>query len=272
MNNDQNTVAGFSLDDVLKNEEARIAHEQQELERKRKALEEARKRKEGKDVKPATKILTPAARVQPATYHDLIWEPRAYREQDQTNKALLTYDKSLERLRKAGFDRHARPPEESFILIDHLEGRLPSNLETIAQDMLASYGEWLSAAVQRKGDSLIVSTDPQNLRWKKNKYIIDGKSLQCASQQEFNIKGLPSNKYIDLKDVPEDLATFLYARPFDQLPPAMQTGDKRAQLYLPPEGIIRPVGRYGFNVRFIIGFYDDGASRGVRRASAASAA
>ena len=54
----------------------------------------------------------------------------------------------------------------------------------------------------------------------------------------------------------------------------MQEGGHRAQLYLPQEGIIRPVGHgsVGFVGRFDVYFGDYGASSGVRRASEASVA
>ncbi len=267
----QNHVAGFNLEDVFRNEEARRAREkqeQEELKRKRDALEEARKRREGKGTKPARDLpKAPPVIIQPVSYHNLIWEPQAYREEGQAEKKLFTFDKSLERLREAGYDRHPSPRESFSLLIDYLEGTLSQGLEAIANDMLASYGEWFSMAAERKKNILILSSDPTNLRWKKDKYVLDGRVLQCTGQQEFQIGKRLSEKYIDLKDVPEDLVTFLYSKPFSQLPGEMRKGNNRAQIYLPPEGVIRPVGRSGFGW-FGVSFVDR-ASRGVGRASVA---
>ncbi len=220
--------------------------------------------------------------VQPALYHGLIWEPRAYRKyrskKEETEKKLFTYDKSLEHLIQRGCERHPYPAEVFSLLIDHFEGELPSDLEAIAQDMLKYCGEWFNMAAEREKDVLILSNDPKNLRWgtKYDRYFVDGETIQCTGQREFRIDrmgNLPRREWYVayLKDVPEDLVTFLYSKPFDQLPEAMQVvGNRWTQLYLPPEDVIIPVGRGGFGWSDVY-FGGSRASRGVRRASEANA-
>ncbi len=158
-------------------------------------------------------------------YQKIEFEPRAYRAPGQAEKALFTYDKSLERLARAGYDRHPSPPEVFSLLISNLEDKLSSDLKVIAKDILSSYGERLGMRLERKGKILVAHLEQ------------GGSPMRYATQQLF-IGDLPSERWIDLKNVSEDLTVFLYSKPFDQLPAAMREGDQRARIYLPPEGVI----------------------------------
>jgi hypothetical protein len=197
-----------------------------------------------------------------ATYKDLSIEERAYKEEGDAGKKLLTYDKSLARLRAAGFTRHLRPQEAFGLLIDSLEGKLDGAEKAIADDMLTNYGEWLSMAIERKEDILRLYLDPENLVWQNGFYGVQGQ-LRYAEKREFNIEGVPSQGWVDIDRLPADCVQYVYTRPFHALPKKMRESSNRAQAWLPLKGIW-PMGR---GSRFGIDYYGSNrASRGVRSA------
>ena len=109
-----------------------------------------------------------------------------------------------------------------------------------------SYGEWLGE-YERKGDRLIV--------------YLDG-----SANLEFDIKGIPSDRFVNLGDFPEDFVQKIYSRRFEHLPEIMKAGNKRAQVYLPSDGTICPVGRGSYINRFNFdSYYSNSASRWVRK-------
>ena len=180
------------------------------------------------------------------------------------NKILYVFDKSLEALKQRGFQRHLRPSEAFKVIIDAIENP-SSKYKPLKEDMLSSHGEWLSIALERtKPSELTFYLDPENLIWNGSQYVVKG-SLQYSGKQSFPIsKNIPSQQYVDLNKFPNELVKFLYSRKFKDLPKIMQSGDKRAQTWLPQKGIVRPCYHNGFN-GFVVGSdYFDRASRGVR--------
>jgi hypothetical protein len=197
-------------------------------------------------------------------YKDVVFERLAYREPGKSDKTLSAFDKSLERLRKAGYQRHARPREAFGLVIDGLEGRLTGAAKQVGEDMLVSYGEWLSLAVRPVQGVLHCYFDPENLVGNGAVYAVQGSVLKHAGEQVFPIKGLPLQSWVPLKDVAlvsPVLVETLWSRPYAKLPGEIQ---KNAKLYLPQEGVAWPVGRgyfYGFDV---VGCsFNSRASRGV---------
>ncbi|MEK6853402.1 MAG: hypothetical protein AABX64_01845 [Nanoarchaeota archaeon] len=180
-----------------------------------------------------------------------------------SNKKLLTYDASLASLRSRGQTRHPRPQEVFGLLIANLENKVTAEQKSIAEDMLNSYGEWLSAAMERNKDKLTIYTDPEGLVWNGSTYVMENFTFE--SKRDFSIAGIPSTKLVDLNQFGNDLVEFLYTRKFAQLPQAMCEDGKRAQLYLPADGQILPAGRGSFGSRFYVGSYNynNRASRGV---------
>ncbi|MDP3640698.1 MAG: hypothetical protein Q8R53_05900 [Nanoarchaeota archaeon] len=181
------------------------------------------------------------------SYNDITFEQKAsYNNKD---KQLLTYDQSLARLQAAGHKRHPRPAEAFSLLIASLEEKLSLEQKAVADDMLASCGEWLSAAAQRKGDTLTVYFDPQGLVWDGSRYI--ERNFLFSEKRDFSLAaGILSNQFVDLSRFSPELVTALYSRLFQQLPQPFREGNRRAQVYLPPDNQIRPVGRGYFNFRF----------------------
>ena len=177
-------------------------------------------------------------------------------------KIFQSYDKSMESLRSRGFKRHLRPDEAFGIIIDAIENKGKPLIKSISEDMLSSYGEWLSLAMLRNGAELSCYLDPENLVWNGTSYVVNG-ALKHSGEHKFNIKRIHSEKYVDLDKFPQDLVTFLYSRPYDKLPEVMRKENRRSQLWLPGEGIIRPCGLGSIDGSSVYGYYDR-ASRGVR--------
>ena len=73
--------------------------------------------------------------------------------------------------------------------------------------------------------------------------------------------------------LPNELIQFLYSRSFDQLPNIMKPGgNRKAQIWLPQEGIIRPCGHGdSFDDFDVSAYYGIRASRGVRKRQQARA-
>ena len=198
------------------------------------------------------------------SYKNLQFESRAYRDQGQTEKKLFHYDQSLVRLRHDGFARHARSAEVFSLLCGGLEGKLTPKEKTIADDMLASYGEWISLALERTGNRLIAYVDPEGLVWEENQYV-KSSQFRSAEQHEFDITGKNSKKLIDIDLFDAEVVQFLYGRSFDDLPAAMRKGDHQARLYLPYDNTIWPVcrGIIDYNYYAVGSFDTQRSSRGV---------
>jgi hypothetical protein len=195
------------------------------------------------------------------SYKDLEFEPLAYREAGQAEKKLLSFSDSLERLRKAGYERHPLPSEAFGLIIDSLGGKLSPAEKAVADDMLASYGEWLSLAFMREGDILRCYEHPENITRTGQTY--DCSAMKSAAEKTVSIKGLPSVEIISVKDVASaspGLVEYIWSRPYDKLPGEIQS---KAYLWLREKGPW-PVGRGDFvDVRFG-GGYVGRASRGVK--------
>ena len=262
-------VAGFDLDKVYEEEEARLKSEREAAEAARRRQELGQKRAGRKPPSPPPAPATPPAVVVPPTliipYHGIEFEHTAYREAGETDKAVLTYDASLARLRAAGFERHARPQEAFGFLAAGLEWKLTPQERKIRDDMLTSYGEWLSLAFERQGDTLITYLDPEGLEWGGEKGYIKKRSFKYTDTKDFDIAGKMSQHHIDLNQFPDDLIQFLYGHSFADLPQEMRVGQRKAQVYLPPDKTAWPVVGSYFGSRYIVGGFNyiDRASRGV---------
>lgn len=196
-------------------------------------------------------------------YENIEFETSAYRKPNMQSKGLLTFEQSLERLKQAGFQRHARPQEAFDLMIDGLEGKLSDDLQIINTDMRSSCCEWLSLAFERNGEVLTCYLDPVGLVWKGGKY--EQQNFNHSGGFIFNIGGIPYGQWISLDKFRPDFVQFLYRRPFDQLPVEMRKGINRAHVCLPIiGGDIYPVVRDGFGVD--VYSYCVVASRGVRPA------
>jgi len=166
-------------------------------------------------------------------YQNLAIEPTASR--NDSEKQLLTYDQSLARLRKAGYQRHLRPAEAFGLLADSLEGKLDEGLQSVARNMVRSlYGEWLSMAMERQGDILICYLDPQGLEWNGSSYV-KTTSFSSSETRQFSVAGKSSEPGIDLEEFDDDLVVALYGYSWKDLPQKMKTGDRKAKMCLPSE-------------------------------------
>lgn len=199
-------------------------------------------------------------------YTGVRFEPSAFHN-DGGRKEIYTFDKSLSRLRTAGFTRHPRPQEVFSLLIADLEGRLTPEQKAIADDMLKSFGEWLGLALERNGDIITVYLDPEGLVWNNSTEKYDQQNFQFISRRDFHIdRRIESERWIDLDQFSDDVVKYLSTRPFAQLPEKMKRGDLQVQLYLPLDGTIWPVSRGLFecpSYEFNCYIYNYGASRGV---------
>ena len=212
-------------------------------------------------------VAAPVVTVTGVSYAGITFEPLAHRKSGRPEKELFYFGTSLESLRARNLERHASGPEVFGLLADSLEGKLASPvLRSVAEDMLTSYGEWLSLAFERKGDVLIVYVDPEGLNWnsKSNKYVKTAQ-FKCARNARFDIAGKPSHEWIELEKFDDSFVVEVYGRPFGSLPSAMRKGGKLARVILPADGAVWPVGRGNFDVNYNVDGYNYNvrASRGV---------
>lgn len=235
------------------------------------APEEQRQQSEEDKQGIPAKLLEQRLRAVPSIDTSLAFEPKAVYEGGQ--KKLYASDKSLERLRSIGYARHPLPQEVYCLLIANIEGKLTSEQEAVADDMLNNHGEWFSLAMLRMEDDLWLYYHPELLRWnnvlKTYKWEKQKYQRQYSNRSRFTIKKLPSSEVkLSLKDLntlcPE-LIEELWTRPFEELPSEIKT---EGSIYLPPEGKIWPAGRRGFDGWFNVDCYSYHyrASRGIRRA------
>lgn len=177
-------------------------------------------------------------------------------------KHYISFDKSLKRLRKAGYKRHLYPWESFELIISHFEGKLNERLDTVTKNILESDGEWFSMAFEKKKDKLICYIDPENLRWNKyeERYVTD-ETLKYGYKEELMIGKIPSQTWVDLKEFDDYFVSLFCNRKFKDLPIEMQ---EKAHIYLPPDGVLWPVGRGTGTGLYICGHVSERISRGVR--------
>lgn len=188
-----------------------------------------------------------------ATFENINLEPVASKEQ-------VTFDQSLINLRKRGYQRHPRPQEEFALLISYLEGRLSPQQNKIAEDMLKKR-DWLSCALERQGNVLIVYLDPEGFIFDGEKYV-KGKNFKFLEVKRFTINSLPSQQLLQLNKIQQELTQYIYGRTLKNLPEKIQ---KDAYFYLPVDNTIWPVARGYFGYDYVVCAYDyfGRASRGV---------
>lgn len=158
-------------------------------------------------------------------------EPEAYRV------LLLSFDKSLERLKTRGYEHHLYPWEYFKIIIDHLEDKVYRDLNRIAEDIINYGNEWVNMIVQRKNDKLFCFANPKNIRYHSDEYAyVSDKELEfdCRTSKEFDVKGLPSNAFVELDQFSNDFVEYFYTRQFKHLPEEMRGGRYKAKFFLPP--------------------------------------
>ncbi len=197
---------------------------------------------------------------------DIVFEPRSVYE--GKHKKLYTFDASLRALRKRGYERHPRPAEAFDLICRGLEGRLSLEQQTIADDMMNDYGEWLSMAMLRKGNLLHCYLDPENLIWNQHRFgydVQEGK-LKHAGEEVYSIGSV--NGLVSVEDVNEinhALVEKLWSRHYVILPKEVR---QNARLWFLPEKFLWPVSCFGyFRSLYFIGTNDKfWASRGVRNA------
>ena len=252
---------------------ARRVNEESEIEARQKKIDELKRKnglvKEELKEEPTPEPATASPIIVSVDYDNLQIEQLSPRE--GVEKKLFYYDKSLADLRtrlKNPNARHLGHREVFGIIMDGLEGRLDDpklvSLKQIYSDMISSYGEWLSLAMQRKGDTLYCYEKPEGLVGNGSNYV--QKNFTYSGQPKtFDIAGIASGTYVDLEKFKSNLVEYLYGRTFAKLPDVMKEGGKRAQLLLPLENMgVRPVGRGGIGNRYEVdAYYDRRASRGV---------
>jgi len=185
------------------------------------------------------------------------------------SRKYLRFEESLKRLASQGYDHHIRPDEAFALAIAHLRKKLTNpDLDNAVEDMLTSgCSEWLSMAFERRGDTLICYTDPQNIMYGKDCYVVgDGLFLKYKHKEEFSIRGLSDGlSWVELGKFSDKLVKHLYSAKFSELPKQMQ----EASIYLPEDGMLWPVARHHSrrypSEMFDIGIFQSlAASRGIK--------
>jgi hypothetical protein len=226
------------MEEVARARNKEVAEEEL-LEAIMKAKEEAERAK-----KPSEPIQDSSSSIITAGYTGIEFEAKA--PPIDLEKRICYYDGSLERIKAAGYERHASPSEVFSLLADNLKGKLQDNLAKVAENMLYSTGEWMSMAFEREGDILVCYLHPEGLVWDEHKRIYAKNKFKYACLSRFDISGRKSDKNIPLERFEDKLVKMLYGRSFDDLPEKMREGDKKAGISIPPEGAIYPVARNNY--------------------------
>ncbi len=184
-------------------------------------------------------------------------------KETNNEKKIYSYNESLERLRKYGYERHLRPNEAFKIIIDALE-HPESNYKEIYKDMMSSFGEWLSLAIERDKDFLICYLDPEGIIFEDNNY--NTTNISFADKIKIYIgDGIQSNDWVSLKEFPKDFTSFLLSKTFFDLPDKMKIGENEIRIYLPENGIW-PVAYRHLDLAYnVIEYSKHAASRGLRK-------
>jgi hypothetical protein len=221
--------------------------------------------------------------VQLRTYLDMEWEQEVcttYSDPDMA-KYLFTYDESLARLKKAGYERHPSPQEVFSLIAAYHEGKLDLVLDSIARDILLTEEGIFSCHVgEREGSLLHIYEYVYFLKWdqEKNKYETPTGQIWWHDKKSFHIPdvfimyasnrlGKVKAKLDEVNATNAKLVEYFYGRKFEDLPDAM----KQASIFIPEfESFPRlwPIVCEGANV--VIGIHPpplthERASLGVRQ-------
>jgi hypothetical protein len=223
---------------------------------------------------------------EPVNYLGLEWEPTVPRSPDTNHKQILTFDKSLRRLREAGYERHPRTIEYFSLIIDYFNGELADkpDLEAVAKDILHDVGEWASMVMIRVSVGVVVGgrlycyTDPETITWRDDGRGYWKSEAWGENQNEFDMEKIVAKIFTDAKatgqqdvyldDCSDEFVEFLYGRTCQELPARMRSrGVFRARIQLPLEDdgihpvkiILNPPAR-GYQLELC----ERAASRGVR--------
>jgi len=179
----------------------------------------------------------------------------------------FTFDGSLKRLKDKNYQRHLRPWEYFELLTRYYDGSLPEELQFAIEQMRDDYGEWFSMAFEKKENKLICYIDPENLNYDKVKgtYVVN-KKFRYNYLKEFNIKNIPSKKWVRATKFSDEFIEYFYNRHLEDMPEYIKDARYSFLIYLPPEDTITPVSRaYGGYSQFSMGCFNKiSQSRGVR--------
>lgn len=197
---------------------------------------------------------------------DLLFEPSSPLSELTTpkDKEFFYFNKSLERLKKAGYERHIRPDEFFSLMVSYFsnKGKSPEEKSRVIEDMLTGHGEWLSAAVRRDEKRIILYLDPENVVWNGRTYSTKEEDVICSEKLEFEAelgKELTFNM-LDLELRSLDLFEFLCPTLLDSLPNELL----EVQFYIPASDMIMPLCFRNIANSFYIQIGDHAASRGVK--------
>ncbi len=192
---------------------------------------------------------------------DVVFEPRTVYEGQ--HKKLYTFNDSLQALRERGYERHPRPAEAFDLICRGLEGRLSPEQQAIADDMMNSYGEWLSMAMLRKGNLLHCYLDPENLLWDKKewRYVVQGGKIKHAREEVYSISSFPDCfTPKTMNEINPTLVEKLWSRPYAILPEKIR---QNALMWIPPESVLWLMSRGGYYKWYDVGTGYCKVSRGV---------
>ncbi len=206
-------------------------------------------------VDPDCHLITPEMENKP--YSCLEWEGRKSRYHH-------TFDDSLRRLRKAGYDRHPRPQEIFSLTRDFLHNRLNENFAQVAKNLLFGSGEWSSMAMKREGNLLYCCLDPENLGWDKDRYVVRGRKLKGVETKVFDVGNILSRTPFGLDALPDELVQYITGWSLQNLPSFMHERfwKFRFLVTLPIEGDWSPVGKVNLDYMHVPAI--DMISRGVK--------
>ncbi len=171
---------------------------------------------------------------------------------------LFTYNESLERLHKEGYERHARHQEAFGLLIDGLEGRLNKDNYYVYESIGKGW-EWISLALERKDDKIIAYVDPEGLILDDEGYRKDGHKFKYSTRNAFRIECDTKMSYLLLSTMEDSFVEFLYTKRLIDLPNKLQSGI----IPVPNNHAISPVILRFFNFSLNS---KRSVSRGVRKA------
>lgn len=235
-------------------------------EEKRKILEEL--------LRPVPK--SSGGRTGSIDFNSLEWELQSPRQLGKTEKQLMYFDNSQQRVLSAGYERHPFSAEAFALICTYLDDekdktKLLSEQQTeTAKDMLTGYGEFFCQAIkteQNDADKIVrfyelVTALPRN---NANTGYEETGLIHSGQTKEFDVSDLSLGNFHYFKNIHkkhDDLIIYTHSRKFEDLPEKIK---EIGGIYLPNPNNVWPAGRGDGGGRFFIGScYLSRASRGVR--------
>ncbi len=159
---------------------------------------------------------------------------------NKEHNTCIPYDKSMERLRAQGFDRHLYAHEAFNLFFSDLEHVLTGTSYDSCKKINDYAAGWLSLAFERQKSTLVAYVNPEGLVWNGKQYE-KTREFRCSERKEFSVLWNISSKPTRFEWLDPEFIRFLCGRSLEQIPLWLERNNCSIYVWLPEDGEIWPI-------------------------------